>query len=57
MDKKFFYAQVPPVRYGKAIKLGCSWDYTAFIADYAWGGILRDRADAVKILYPDKYPM
>lgn len=29
MDKKFYYAQVPPVRYGKAIKLGCSWDYTA----------------------------
>ena len=30
-------------------------DYRVFIADYAWGDILLDRAEAAKKLYPEKY--
>ena len=31
-------------------------DYSVFVADYAWGDVLRNRADAVKLFYPDVYP-
>ncbi|WP_099203802.1 MBL fold metallo-hydrolase [Scatolibacter rhodanostii] len=31
-------------------------DYTPFIADYAWGDILRNRAEAVMSYYPEVYP-
>lgn len=30
-------------------------DYTVFIADYAWGDVLINRADAVKAFYPEVY--
>ena len=30
-------------------------DYTVFIADYAWGDVLINRADAVKEYYPEVY--
>lgn len=31
-------------------------DYQVFVADYAWEDILKDRAEAVKAMYPEKYP-
>lgn len=30
-------------------------DYTVFIADYAWGDVLINRAEAVKAFYPEVY--
>ncbi|MFR3792927.1 MAG: MBL fold metallo-hydrolase [Blautia massiliensis (ex Durand et al. 2017)] len=31
-------------------------DYRVWIGDYVWGDVLRDRAEAVKKMYPDVYP-
>ncbi len=31
-------------------------DYSVFVADYAWGDVLRNRAEAVKLFYPEIYP-
>ena len=30
-------------------------DYSVFVADYAWGDVLINRADAVKEFYPEVY--